>query len=230
MKDRDGVQSRRSKKEKRGGRSERFCYFSGASTPRVFQDGGNTSVSPSLSTHSLIHSLFQHSSPAVDWTWLFQIPLSYFHVGSFLFPVMFIHDQGSEREIRSQVLSWPRGLWGLQVMLLRVQAHENTKTHICQYGFVSRSNWDILWVKLPKRYQTAIEPAPSLCCFCLSGRDFFFRDVSTETGLTLICQQCLSWCHDRHTHTTWEAEFLFHPPSFLHIVVYVACFLLCAYV
>lgn len=106
-----------------------------------------------------------------------------------------------------------------------MQAHENTKTHICQYGFVSRSNWNILWVKLPKRYQTAIEPAPSLCCFCLSGRDFFFRDVSTETGLTLICQQCLSWCHDRHTHTTWEAEFLFHPPSFLHIVVFVCCLL-----
>lgn len=57
------------------------------------------------------------------------------------------------------------------------------------------------------------------------GEIFFFRDVSTETGLTLICQQCLSWCHDRHTHTTWEAEFLFHPPSFLHIVVFVCCLL-----
>lgn len=65
---------------------------------------------------------------------------------------------------------------------------------------------------------------PFLVSVC-QGEIFFFRDVSTETGLTLICQQCLSWCHDRHTHTTWEAEFLFHPPSFLHIVVFVCCLL-----
>ncbi len=116
---------------------------------RVFQDGGNSLYSfsprpqsafqlpPSMLSSlpplplSLIHSLSQHPSPAVD---LRPPPPNSTQLFSFwviFIPPMFIHDRGSEREIRSQVLSWPRGLWGLQVSL---HAHTQTYVHVNTFG------------------------------------------------------------------------------------------------
>lgn len=66
-----------------------------------------------------------------------KFPLSYFHFSggsTFCILPMFIHDQGSEREIRSQVLSRPpRGLRGL-----RVSTH--THTHHTTHMRINTSN------------------------------------------------------------------------------------------
>lgn len=92
---------------------------------RVFQDGRNSLFhlpeassclsAPSLNTLCLllslsllsIHFLITPPSPAVD---LHPPPPNSTQLFSFwviFIPAMFIHDRGSEREIRSQVLSWP---------------------------------------------------------------------------------------------------------------------------
>ena len=102
----------------------------------AFQLPPSTLFSLSLPTLPLSIHLPQHNPPLpVD---LHppppKFPLSYFHFSGgstfFILP-MFIHDQGSEREIRSQVLSRPpRGLRGLRVS---THTHTHTHTHITQH-------------------------------------------------------------------------------------------------
>lgn len=75
------------------------------------------SLHPRVVCSHLIDFSKQPSSPAVD-----SAPASSkFHSVIFIFgdffslSIMFIHDWGSEREIRSRALSWPQGLPGLEV-------------------------------------------------------------------------------------------------------------------
>lgn len=200
--------------------------------------------SPSLPVSLLsIHFLITPPSPVVD---LHPPPPNSTQLFSFWvisIPVMFIHDWGSEREIRSQVLSRPWGLWGLQVNLNKhtqtnthslhapkkaptVCTHTNTQT--CLENTCLRTCWmkntcantatNTRWFWFLGTYkqrcfvhETLLSSSDWDWANCLSSvfllvkeKIFFYRDVITKTCLTLICQQCLSWCHD--THTTREVR------------------------
>lgn len=134
-----------------------------------------------------------------------KFPLGYFHFrGEYIFiPPMFIHDRGSEREIRSQVLSRPpEGCEGSESVSKHTShsthAHEHikqtnkqkirlgthTQVHVCVYPPTNTHRFSFLVTYKRRRfvgeaYRYQIETEPSASHRCLSRRKssscFFFK-------------------------------------------------------
>lgn len=141
---------------------------------------------------------------------------------------MFIHDRGSESEIRS--LRWPpRGLWGFQVSL---RTHTSTFLHAPWTSFRKHTNkhyFGFLVTYKPKcsvreqhyGYQIETEPAATLHCFCLSRRKIIFLVTSVwkqgwPSSVSRVYHDVMT---DTHTHavcSTGEAAFGFWTPSPMH--------------
>ena len=171
---------------------------------------------------------FHLPPPPPNSTWLFS-----FWVISV--PAMFIHDQGSEREIRSQVLSWPPGLPELQVTnkhtnyvktlqkkhLLRKPVGTCKLVCICIHlKTLAGLFWvschvqtcDVASVKLHYCYQIETKSPAFLWCFCLSWK-IFFCCCFLMSGPSDMTDPHLSAVFSTDTCTPLGRMFLFSKPS-----------------